>query len=106
MACFVKAENLTPHVKMEMDFRDKMLPLSELYVSPVAENLTRLVNVLRSPIHPQQYTCIKKLPLKSRTLQSLSACNPLVRGHCHQWVDWHTAEVVARDNGPLGANLV
>ena len=93
MACFVKAEHLhtTPKKLMEMEFRDKMLPLREFYVGPVAEKLKA-----ENPSHPIVLQFLdtvktaymstaaymqKKLPLNSRTLQALSALDPLVRGH-------------------------
>ena len=49
MACFIKVEHLhtTPKKLMEMEFRDKMLPLREIYVGPVAEKLRA-----ENPSHP------------------------------------------------------
>lgn len=123
MGCFVKAEHLhtTPKKLMELDFKDKMLPLCELYIGQVAEKLkaenprnqvskciingksniykflqVKLFNCNRFNVFQSvlQFLEIvktaymstaaymqKKLPLDSRTLQSLSALDPLVRGH-------------------------
>ncbi|XP_041703723.1 uncharacterized protein LOC121539361 [Coregonus clupeaformis] len=92
-ACFLRAEHLhtTPKKLMEMDFIDKMLPSRDLNVGPVSEKFKA-----ENPGHPivQQFLDTvktaymstaaymqKKLPLDSRTLQSLSAQDPVVRGH-------------------------
>ncbi|KAK1902004.1 Zinc finger BED domain containing protein 5 [Dissostichus eleginoides] len=93
MACFIKAEHLhtTPKKLVEMEFSDKMLPLRELYVGPLAEKLKtehpqhlivlQFLNTVKTAYISTAAYMQKKLPLNSRTLQALSALDPLVRGH-------------------------
>ncbi|KAK1893717.1 Glutathione S-transferase F10 [Dissostichus eleginoides] len=94
MACFVKAEHLhtTPKKLVEMEFSDKMLPLRELYVGPLAEKLKaehpniqlivlQFLNTVKTAYISTAAYMQKKLPLNSRTLQALSALDPLVRGN-------------------------
>ncbi|KAI9525188.1 hypothetical protein NQZ68_009396 [Dissostichus eleginoides] len=93
MACFVKAEHLhtTPKKLVEIEFSDKMLPLRELYVGPLAEKLKaehpqhpivlQFLNTVKTAYISTAAYMQKKLPLNSRTLEALSALDPLVRGH-------------------------
>ncbi|KAF3841376.1 hypothetical protein F7725_007238 [Dissostichus mawsoni] len=68
-----------------------MLPLRELYVGPLAEKLKaehpqhpivlKFLNTVKTAYISTAAYMQKKLPLNSRTLQALSALDPLVRGH-------------------------
>ncbi|XP_051545988.1 uncharacterized protein LOC127436096 [Myxocyprinus asiaticus] len=93
LACFVQSEHLNPIPKAlaTLEFDGKLLHVKEMYVGRDADQFR-----VAHPQHPllkpflQQVsraytTCAKflqkKLPLQSKTLQCLSAMDPVVRGH-------------------------
>ncbi|KAJ8346615.1 hypothetical protein SKAU_G00280160 [Synaphobranchus kaupii] len=80
-----------PKALATLDFDDKLLPVREMYVGREADRFRvahpqhPLLKPFLQDVSRAYSTCAKylqkKLPLQSKTLQCLSAVDPVVRGH-------------------------